>query len=571
MTIEKYHKWTDTEGNNFVPVHLEGKELLANYTLNKGTAFTKQERKEFGLEGLLPPHPSTMEEQLDRVYEGFTKKDNPIEKYLHLRGLQDRNETLFYALVARHVEEMIPIIYTPTVGQACQEYSHRYQRARGLYITPANVDSMHEMVHHFASGNIKIIVATDNQGILGLGDLGVGGMGIPLGKLSLYTLASGIHPASCLPITLDVGTDNEEILNDPLYLGIRQRRLTGEPYATFIEKFVANVKKLFPHAVLQWEDFSKQNAFTNLDTYRSALSSFNDDIQGTGAVTLAGIIGAMRIKKEKLTDQKFAIFGVGAGGGGVTRQIYAGLMKEGLDSRAALERIFILDSKGVVLENREGVDDYKKPFAIAGSAIQGWKVSNPTRITLQELLENEKITVLIGTSTQPGTFTEDIVQCMMKNSARPVIFPLSNPTSKCEAVPKDIYHWSKGKAIIATGSPFGEVEYEGKSYRVGQGNNVFIFPAVGLAAIIGKASFLSDDVFTTSANAMASCVTESDLESNAVYPRISDLREVTIKVASECLKEIVKQEPESGIKEENIPHLVQSSMWKPEYLPYKKV
>lgn len=570
MTTKRYHRWTDDKGNTFMPVALEGKELLANYTLNKGTAFTHRERMELGLEGLLPPHVSTLEQQLERVYEGFSKKENPIEKYLYLRALQDRNETLFYSLVSHHVKEMIPIIYTPTVGQACQEYSHRYQRARGLYITASNVDSMHEMVRHFASGDIKIIVATDNQGILGLGDLGVGGMGIPLGKLSLYTLGAGIHPASCLPITLDVGTDNKDLLKDSLYLGIPQKRLTGSAYANFIKKFVLNIKKLFPESVLQWEDFSKQNAFTNLDTYRGDLSSFNDDIQGTGAVTLAGIINAMKIKKEKLVNQKFAIHGAGAGGVGIARQIHAALLKEGMTSISAFERIFILDSKGLVLDSRKKVDDYKKPFAKPASITKKWKLARPGTVTLQELVENETITVLTGTSGQPGTFSESIVRAMMK-SKRPVIFPLSNPTTKCEALPEDIYRWSDGKAIIATGSPFADVHYKGKAYRVGQGNNVFIFPGVGLAAIIGKASVISDDVFTTAAYALADCVPDSDLKRNAVYPKISELQKVSVKVATECLKEIVKKEPNSKIKEKDIPGLIKSSIWKPEYLAYKRV
>ena len=339
MSIEKYHRWIDKDGNNFIPVHLEGEALINNRILNKGTAFTLKEREELGLEGLVPHHVSTMEEQIERVYKGFLQRSTPIAKYMHLRGLQDRNETLFYAVVSKHVEEMSPIIYTPTVGLACQEFSRLYQKARGLYITPLNVDSMHEMIHHFPSKDIRIIVATDNQGILGLGDLGVGGMGIPVGKLSLYTLGAGIHPASSLPITLDVGTDNEELLKDPLYLGLPQKRLKEDAYAAFIEKFVNNAKILFPKAVLQWEDFSRQNAFTNLDTYRNTLPSFNDDIQGTGAVALAGIINAMKIKKEKLSDQKYAIYGAGAGGIGVARQIHAALVKEGMNPKTAIDNI----------------------------------------------------------------------------------------------------------------------------------------------------------------------------------------------------------------------------------------
>ena len=572
MSIEKYHRWVDKDGNHFIPVQLEGEALINNRILNKGTAFTMEEREELGLEGLLPHHVSTMKEQVERVYKGFLQRSTPIAKYMHLRALQDRNETLFYAVVSRHVEEMSPIIYTPTVGLACQEFSRLYQKARGLYITPQNVDTMHEIVNHFPSKDIRIIVATDNQGILGLGDLGVGGMGIPVGKLSLYTLGAGIHPASCLPITLDVGTDNEELLKGPLYLGFPQKRLKGEAYAAFIDKFVKNVKILFPKAVLQWEDFSRQNAFTNLDTYRDSLPSFNDDIQGTGAVALAGIINAMKIKKERLSDQKYAIFGAGAGGIGIARQIYTALVKEGMDSIKALENIYTVDKEGLdITGSTKNVEDYKKQFATAKSKINNWKLKTPGKVTLQELLENEKITVLIGTSGQRGSFTESIVKQMLKNSERPVIFPLSNPTSSCEAQPNDIFRWTDAKAIVVTGSPFEDVNYNGKKYRIGQGNNVFIFPGVGFSAIVGKLQTIGDDVFTTAAYALADAVSESDLSMNSIYPKISDLKKITIKITTACLKNIINANPEVGLREENLPEMIESLMWKPEYLPYRKI
>jgi malic enzyme len=571
MANERYYKWTDEKGESFVPVNVEGEDLLRNRILNKGTAFTPRERKELGLEGLLPHHVSTMDEQLTQVYEGFVKIQLPIDKYLYLRSIQDQNETLFYALVSSHIEEMTPIIYTPTVGIACQEFSRIYQKARGLYITPENVDEMHEMVRHFSSGDIKIIVVTDSQGILGLGDLGVGGMKIPIGKLSLYTLGAGIHPANCLPITLDIGTDRESLLNDPLYLGLRQKRLTGKPYAEFIDKFVEGVKKYLPDAVLQWEDFSKQLAFTNLDTYRAALSSFNDDIQGTGAVTLAGIINAMKIKGEKLSDQKYAIHGAGAGGIGVARQIHAALVKEGMDAKTAFARIYVLDSKGVVFSDTGTIDDYKKDFAKNIGIAANWKKASPNKVALEELMENEKITVLTGTSGQPGTFTEEVVRQACKNSPRPVVFPLSNPTANCEALPVDIYKWSDGKAIVATGSPFAKVTHGGKTYRIGQGNNAFIFPGVGLAAIAGNVHYISDDMFTTAAYALADYITQADLDEGAVYPYIRELQKVSIKVAEACLTEIAEKSPELGIKVQDVPKLVQDNIWKPVYLPYKRV
>jgi len=571
MSIEKYHHWIDKDGNHFIPVHVEGEALINNRILNKGSAFTLKERKELGLEGLVPHHVSSMEEQLERVYEGFSKRSTPIAKYMHLRTLQDRNETLFYALISKHVEEMTPIIYTPIVGLACQNYSHLYQKARGLYITPLNVDLMHEMAYHFPSKDIRIIVATDNQGILGLGDLGVGGMGIPIGKLSLYTLGAGIHPASCLPITLDVGTDNKDLLKDPLYLGLPQKRLTGEAYSIFIDKFVNNIKTIFPKAVLQWEDFSKQNAFTNLDTYRNTLPSFNDDIQGTGAVALAGIINATKIKKEKLSDQKFAIYGAGAGGIGIARQIHNALLKEGIDSKEVCEKIFTLDRQGLVIDDRKGLKGYKKQFSTRRSYIVNWKFKNGDVVTLKELLKNEKITVLIGTSGQRNAFTEVVIKQMLKNSQRPIIFPLSNPTSICEALPADIFKWSDGRAIVATGSPFPKVDFKGKSYRIGQGNNVFIFPGVGLASIIGKLKTIDDDIFTRAAYALADSVSNSDLSLNTIYPKITDIKNVTLRVATECLKHISKTDPGIGSKKKDLSKAIDSLMWKPEYLPYRKI
>ena len=568
--MSHYTKKTDANGEPYLEVDQAGSDLLHNPLLNKGTAFTAVERDEFGLNGLLPPHVSTMEEQLGRVYENYQAKPNNIERYVHLRSLQDRNETLFYALVSRHVEEMIPIIYTPTVGEAVQKGSHIFRSSRGLYISPDNVSMISRMARCLPSQDIEVIVVTDNQGILGIGDQGIGGMGIPIGKLSLYTLGAGIAPAGCLPICLDVGTDNEALLDDPLYLGHKHRRYTGDEYDGFISDFVGEIKKNYPKALLQWEDFSKQNAFTNLDRYRGRILSFNDDIQGTGAVALAGVTGAVRIKEEKLEEQRFLVFGAGAGGIGVARQIKNSLAKEGVAEKEALEKIFIVDSRGLLTSDRKNTEYYKAEFATDRAALSEWKVANPDRITLEEVINNAGITVLLGLSGQPGSFTEPVVKAMAANTSLPVIFPLSNPTSKAEARPEDIYKWTEGRAIVATGSPFDDVKHDGRVFKVGQGNNVFIFPGVGLGALAAGAGAITDEMFTAASRRLADMMPPDAAQTNCVFPRVADLPKVTEQVALAVYGVAVKQGgaslPEHGDPLETI----NSRVWKPVYLPYRR-
>ncbi|MEZ9525505.1 NAD-dependent malic enzyme [Enterovibrio norvegicus] len=571
MTIGKYLRWKDEQGNVFRPVSLIGTELLNDRTLNKSTAFTYEEREAFQLNGLLPPRVQTFEDQLNRVYDGFRNASTDIEKYLFLRSLQDRNETLFYALLSRHVEEMTPIIYTPTVGKACQEFSHRYQKARGLYVTADNVNQMGEMARQFAGKDIKIIVVTDSQGILGIGDQGVGGMGIPIGKLSLYTLGAGIHPAHCLPIALDVGTDNQDLLNDPMYLGVPRRRMRGDEYTRFIKRFVKQVTRHFPKAVLQWEDFSKSNAFDNLSDYEDVLPSFNDDIQGTGSVVLAGILGACKIKQETLVDQTYVVYGAGAGGVGVADQIYAGLLKEGCAHQNARDKIFILDSQGLVFDDREGLDEYKKRYAKPRHIAEGWVTESTEKVSLTELINNHHVTVLLGTSGIGGAFKAEHVQKMMEYTSRPMIFPLSNPTANCEAIPEDIYQWSDGRAIVATGSPFANVSYQGREFRIGQGNNVFIFPGVGLASIVSQAEKVTLDMFTMASYALAECVSEEDLAEGCVYPRIRDLKDVSLVVAKVILEHIQATNPNSCLRGKEIEQELALHMWEPVYLPYRRV
>ncbi len=556
------------DGKPFMEIDQSGADILHDPVLNKGTAFTKEEREEFGLHGLLPPHVSTQKEQLYRVYENYSLKSNNIEKYIFLRALQDRNETLFYALVEERLEEMTPIIYTPTVGEAVQKGSHIYRHSRGLYLSPENIDSIGQMAKSFPAQDIEIIVATDNQGILGIGDQGIGGMGIPIGKLSLYTVGAGVAPQACLPICLDVGTDNKALLSDPLYLGHKHSRYTGDKYNAFIDNFVSKVKKYFPKALLQWEDFSKQKAFSNLDRYRDKILSFNDDIQGTGAVALAGVIGAMRIKRERLEDQRLCIFGAGAGGIGVARQMKSALINRGLTKDEAGSKIFVVDSQGLVIDDRKTMDDYKQDLATKRELTQNWDVLNREHISLKETIDNAGVTILLGLSGQPGAFTKEIVMAMTNNTPQPVIFPLSNPTTKVEAQPADIYQWTQGRAIVATGSPFGEVTYDGKKYTIGQGNNVFIFPGIGLGAMAAGATSITDDMFTSAGFRLADFTPEDARVTNCVFPSVTELNKVSRHVALAVFETAVKNGVANPPKGEDPMELIIKKMWKPVYLPY---
>jgi malate dehydrogenase (oxaloacetate-decarboxylating) len=567
----RYKICKDEDGDNVYEVDTDGIELLHNPILNKGSGFTEEERRLFKIDGLLPSAVQTLGQQVARTYEAFEVKNSDIERYIFLRALQDRNETLFYALLMEHLEEMIPVVYTPTVGLAVQRFSHIIRSTRGIFLSPYNIDQIDGIFQSLPYRNVEMIVVTDSEGILGIGDQGIGGMGIPVGKLSLYTAGSGINPAHCLPVTLDVGTNNEELLSDPLYLGIRKRRLRGDDYFNCIDRFVEGVKGNFPNTVLQWEDFSKQNAATILDKYREALPSFNDDIQGTGAVTLAGIQGALAIKDEELTGQLFAIYGAGAGGIGVTRQIFTALVEEGLTEEQAKERIFLLDSRGVIYEGREGVDEYKEPFARGSAFAKGWDLNAGEGVSLEELINNVGITVLLGLSGSPGSFTAKMVGKMTEHTPRPIIFPLSNPTSKTEAKPDEIYRWTKGQAIVATGSPFGNVSYKGKVFVIGQGNNVFIFPGVGLGALVIKARVLTDEMFTAAARRLAELVSDERLGLMCVYPAVSDLRyvckEVAIKVAAKAMEQGVAEAP---VLPEALEEAVCSRMWEPLYARFTR-
>lgn len=550
-------------------VSANGQAVLLNYLTNKGTAFTHRERDELDITGLLPPQVSTMKQQLDRAYENFSDKTTNIEKFIYLTALQDRNETLYYRLVFEHIDEMMPIVYTPVVGEACQKFSHIYRRGRGIYVSYRNRGNIAPILSHMGIDNPSIIVVTDGERILGLGDQGAGGMGIPIGKLSLYTLCAGVSPYSTIPITLDVGTDNEERLNDPLYVGLRQKRVRGEAYQAFIDEFVEAVNKVFPNVCLQWEDFLKGNAIKQLNRFRDQLCTFNDDIQGTAGVVMAGLYSALRITRLPLAAQRIVFAGAGASAQGISDLIVTAMQEEGLSEQEAIERIWTVDSEGLCTKNRDGLADFKLKFARSAAEITRYTCADRSKISLAEAIDNAKPTILIGTSGTPGMFTESIIRKMAEINERPIIFPLSNPTSKAEVTPADALDWSEGRAIVATGSPFDPVVIKGKRFRIGQGNNAFIFPGVGLGVTVSRARRVTDGMFLDAAKALAHMVTQKDLDETAVYPELKRIRECSLAVACATVRRAVQQ----GFAEEEIledlEETIRRAMWVPEYLPIR--
>jgi malate dehydrogenase (oxaloacetate-decarboxylating) len=555
------------DGREFMEVYLHGIALLRLVMTNKGTAFTADERVSLGLDGLLPPQINTIEQQLDRSIRGFRREPSPIAKYQYLRALQERNEVLYYALLARHLGEMLPIVYTPTVGQAVQEFNFLYQSARGMSLSPLNIERADRAMTGYPWDDVRMIVATDSSAILGIGDQGYGGLAIPIGKLALYTVGGGVSPFHTMPVVLDVGTDREDLIGDPFYLGVRQRRLTGAAYADFIEKFVVAVKARYPRAVIQWEDLSKEAAFSVLERYRKVLPSFNDDIQGTGAVTLAGVRSACQIKGETLRDQRVVLYGAGAGGVGVASAIWQGMMRDGLSEQEALSRIYVLDSKGLLTSDRP-MEEYKRRFAHAPEEVAGW-TSNGRAPLLLDTIKNARATVLLGLSGQAGTFSEPIVRAMAQVSARPIVFPLSNPTALCEALPEDILEWTDGTALVATGSPFDPVVRDGKSTPIGQGNNAFIFPGLGFGAILSDATEITDDMVMAASDALAHYTAERHIASGFIYPPVEELREVSVRVAIAVVRQAFTDGVATSKKvtPETAEPYVRAKFWQPEYLP----
>ncbi|HLA09464.1 MAG TPA: NAD-dependent malic enzyme [Pyrinomonadaceae bacterium] len=542
-----------------------GYALLDTPMFNKGSGFSEQERREFGLLGLLPYHHSTLTEQLSRAYENYRSKDSDVERFVFLSALQDRNETLFYRLVHEHISEMMPIIYTPTVGLACQKYSHLFRRPRGLYISYPYREEIATLLDNAPADSVDVIVVTDGERILGLGDLGVGGMGIPVGKLSLYTLCAGIHPRTTLPILLDVGTDNRELLSDPLYLGWRHERIRGEEYDSFIESFVAAVMQKFPQVLLQWEDFSKNNAARLLSRYRNRLCTFNDDIQGTGAVTLAGLLAAVKVTGSRLRDQRIAILGAGSSGVGISDQIVEAMKREGLSEKDARSRMWLVDSRGLVHSGRSDLDTFKTKYAQAVSQFAEWRLGSANTVSFADVIKNVQPTVLIGTSAQPGAFTEELVRGIAQTVEQPIVFPLSNPTSKCEATPTDLLAWTEGRALVATGSPFPPVTVGTRSIRIGQCNNSFVFPGVGLGVLASGANRVSNEMFVAAALALSDFSPALTDPAAPLYPPLEQVcnvsRKVAIAVALEAQRSGLAEVPTA----EEIERRVDEKIWSPHY------
>ena len=566
--MERFDLRLEPSGRKRLAVPYRGVRLLRNPMHTKGTAFTQEERLALGLEGLLPHAVTTMDQQSRRVYASIQRKQDPLEKYIGLAALQDRNEHLFYRVLIDHIQEFLPIVYTPTVGRACQEFSHIFRRARGIWITPEHRGHIAEVLKNAPFEDIRLIVVTDNERILGLGDQGVGGMGIPIGKLALYTAAAGIPPWQTLPVSLDVGTDNLDLLEDEFYLGWRAPRLRGPEYDSLVDEFVQAVKHCFPKALLQWEDFKKFNAFRLLDRYRKSITSFNDDIQGTAAVGVAALLSGARATGIPLRRHRVLFFGAGAAGIGIARLIRSTLLREGLEGEELLSATAHLDLQGLLTQDDPALDPLQRDFAWPVALAERMGLGRDQKRDLVSVIRAFKPTMLIGTSGSPGAFTEEAIREMALHADRPLVLPMSNPTSKSEAKPKDVITWSEGRALVATGSPFDPVTYNGREIRIGQSNNVFIFPGVGLGVMTAEAREVTDGMFAAAARQLAVEVSADDLEAGSLFPSTSRIREITAHVAAAVMREAC----DSGLanrplEDAHIASAIAEAMWTPAYLP----
>ncbi|MCB0032467.1 MAG: NAD-dependent malic enzyme [Anaerolineales bacterium] len=535
-----------------------GIDILHTPLLNKGTAFTAEEREQLGLLGLLPPRVIPLEVQEERSLANFRRKPNDLEKYIYLISLEDRNETLFYRLIIDNLEEMMPIIYTPTVGRACQEFGLLFRRPRGLYISAEDRGRVAELLANWPYEDVRVIVVTDGERILGLGDLGAHGMGIPVGKLSLYTACAGIHPATTLPVTIDVGTNNATLLSDPLYIGLNQRRVRGELYDELLDEFVQAVQDRYPKAVIQFEDFANINAFRLLQKYRHQICTFNDDIQGTAAVTLAGLYSALRLTKGTLTNQRILFLGAGEAGIGIADLIVSAMVSEGLTEQEARERCWFVDSRGLVVKSRNNLASHKLPYAHDYTQLPD----------LPSAVESLEPTALIGVSGQGSQFTEEIIKAMDRFNERPIIFALSNPTANSECTAEEAYKWTNGRAIFASGSPFPTVKLNGQTFVPGQGNNSYIFPGVGLGVVATAARHVTDEMFQAAARTLADLVTEEDLAKGRIYPALTQIREVSLEIATAVAEVAYQQELATVPRPYDLHEAIREQMFDPVYETY---
>ena len=541
---------TDEKGNPYLELTQTDYGLIMHSLFNKGMGFTEEERDSFNLHGLLPPHVKTIEDQRATCYSIFKSKKTNLDKHTYLLSIQNSNEILFFSLVAHHIEEMMPIIYTPIVGEGCMQFSRLYRRPRGLFLSYPHKDKIEKILSNPRFNDVEVIVVSDGERILGLGDQGAGGMGIPIGKLSLYTACAGIHPKSTLPILLDTGTNNPELIDDPAYIGWRHARVRGKEYDDFIETFVTAVKKRFPHILLQWEDFAKENAAPLLDRYKDTVCSFNDDIQGTAAVALSAILSALHITKTSLCDQRIVIAGAGSAGCGIARMLAHAMALEGMSHEKALSQFFLVDHLGLLTKDRKDLLPFQEPFA-----------QNMPNSNLAKTIEKVRPTILIGTSGVGGLFTKNMIEEMKKHTPKPIIFPLSNPTSKCEATPEDLMKWTEGSAIIGTGSPFPPVDKK----RIDQINNSYIFPGLGLGIISIKANKVEDTMLVAAAKALSDCSPCKNDPLGNLFPPLKDIREISYEIAL-----AVAASADPSLTKKEIEQAIKKKMWTPEYIPYKK-
>ncbi|WP_409308856.1 NAD-dependent malic enzyme [Pectobacterium sp. B1J-3] len=546
-----------------------GPILLEFPLLNKGSAFTQEERANFNLHGLLPEAVETIEEQAERAWRQYQEFKNDIDKHVYLRNIQDTNETLFYRLLDAHLSEMMPIIYTPTVGEACEHFSDIYRRARGLFISYPNRAYIDDMLQNATEQNVKVIVVTDGERILGLGDQGIGGMGIPIGKLSLYTACGGISPAYTLPVVLDVGTNNPQRLNDPLYMGWRHPRITDDEYYAFVDEFIQAVKRRWPNVLLQFEDFAQKNATPLLNRYRDEICSFNDDIQGTAAVALGSLIAASRAAGSQLRDQTVVFLGAGSAGCGIAEQIIAQMKSEGLSESEARARVFMVDRFGLLTDKLPNLLDFQSKLVQKSEQLTHWDAASDA-ISLLEVVRNAKPTIMIGVSGQPGLFTEEIIREMHKHCARPIVMPLSNPTSRVEARPEDIIRWTEGAALVATGSPFSPVTYQDKVYPIAQCNNSFIFPGIGLGVLASGAKRITDGMLMAASRALADCSPMANNGEGALLPDIADIQDVSKRIALEVGKAAQLQGVAVVTSADALAKAIAHNFWQPQYRSYKR-
>lgn len=570
MTDKSNDKTNTHTDPNYLYIPYAGPTLLETPLLNKGSAFSQRERESFNLAGLLPPRFETIEEQVERCYQQYSSFQDNLNKHIYLRAIQDNNETLYYRLVRDHIEEMMPIIYTPTVGDACEQFSDIYRSSRGLFISYEDRHNIDDILRNATKGKVKVIVVTDGERILGLGDQGIGGMGIPIGKLSLYTACGGISPAYTLPVMLDVGTNNEKLLNDPMYMGARHPRIGQQEYDEFLELFIKAVKRRWPNVMLQFEDFAQPNAMPLLKRYRDEICSFNDDIQGTAAVTVGTLLAACRVKGTRLSDQKVVFVGAGSAGCGIAEQVISQMVSEGISEEQARSQIFMVDRFGLLSEGMQGLRDFQQALVQSNEALSQWQYSGDYA-SLLDVMHCAEPGIIIGVSGQPGLFTEQVIRAMASSHENPIIFPLSNPSKQVEAHPSDVLAWTQGRAIIATGSPFGSVEYAGQQYVIPQCNNSYIFPGIGLGAIAIKAKRITDEMLMAASETLASSSPLANDGKGSLLPPLTEIESLSKRIAFAVAKVAIAQGEALEFSDEDIIKAIDNNYWHPEYRNYKRV